>query len=73
MKHIAAVLIHSLVTSWLVQLLSTWLSVREVWGSIRGPVKSAQCRQELATDSMFLWRRKEIVVQAQRNGDGPHH
>ena len=25
------------------------LSVREVWGSIPGPVKSAQCRQRLAT------------------------
>ena len=30
------------------------LSVREVWGSIPGPVKSAQCRQRLAIVSSKL-------------------
>ena len=30
------------------------LSVREVWGSILGPVKSAQSRQRLATVATFL-------------------
>ena len=30
------------------------LSVREVWGSTPGPVKSTQCRQRLATVATFL-------------------
>ena len=47
------------------------LSVREVWGSIPGPVKSAQCRQRLATAAMFV---RSCVAQAlSRGGDGPRH
>ena len=46
------------------------LSVREVWGSIPGPVKSAQCRQRLATAATFL---RSCVVQALSRGDGPRH
>ena len=46
------------------------LSVREVWGSIPGPVKSAQCRQRLATVATFL---RSCVAQALSRGDGPHH
>ena len=30
------------------------ISVREVWGSIPGPVKSTQCRQRLATVATFF-------------------
>ena len=44
------------------------LSVREVWGSIPGPVKSAQCRQRLATGATFL---RSCVAQALSRGDGP--
>ena len=43
------------------------LSAREVWGSIPGPVKSAQCRQRLATVAMFL---RSCVAQALSRGDG---
>ena len=46
------------------------LSVREVWGSIPGPVKSAQCRQRLATAATFL---RSCVAQALSRGDGPRH
>ena len=46
------------------------LSVREVWGSIPGPVKSAQCRQRLATVATFLRSR---VAQALSRGDGPRN
>ena len=46
------------------------LSVREVWGSIPGPVKSAQCRQRLATVAMFL---RSCVAQALSRGDGPRN
>ena len=44
------------------------LSVREAWGSIPGSVKSAQCRQPLATDATFLRSR---VAKALSRGDGP--
>ena len=43
------------------------LSVREVWGSIPGPVKSTQCRQRLATVATFL---RSCVAQALSRGDG---
>ena len=46
------------------------LSVREVWGSILGPVKSAQCRQRLATVATFL---RSCVAQALSRGDGPRN
>ena len=46
------------------------LSVREVWGSIPGPVKSAQCRQRLATAATFL---RSCVAQALSRGDGPRY
>ena len=46
------------------------LSVREVWGSIPGPVKSAQRRQRLATVATFL---QSCVAQAQSRGDGPRN
>ena len=46
------------------------LSVPEVWGSIPGPVKLAQCRQRLATAAMFL---RSCGAQALRRGDGPRH
>ena len=46
------------------------LSVRELWGSIAGPVKSAQCRQRLATVAAFL---RSCVAQALSRGDGPRH
>ena len=46
------------------------LSVREVWGSIPGPVKSAQCRQRLATVVTFL---RSCVAQALSRGDGPRN
>ena len=42
------------------------LSVREVWGSIPGPVKSTQCRQRLATVATFL---PSSVAQALSRGD----
>ena len=45
-------------------------SVREIWGSIPGPVKSAQCRQRLATIVKFL---PSCVAQALSTGDGPRH
>ena len=44
------------------------LSVREVWGSDPGPIKSAQCRQRLATAATFL---RNCVSQALSRGDGP--
>ena len=46
------------------------LPVREVWGSIPGPVKSAQCRQRLATVAAFL---RSCVAQALSRGDGPRN
>ena len=46
------------------------LSVREVLGSIPGPVKSAQCRQRLATVAAFL---RSCVAQALSRGDGPRN
>ena len=46
------------------------LSVREVWGSIPGPVKSAQCRQRLATVATLL---RNCVAQALSRGDGPRN
>ena len=45
-------------------------SVREVRDSNPGSVKSAQCRQLLATAAMFLRSR---VAQALSRGDGPHN
>ena len=44
------------------------LSVREVWGSIPGSVKSAQCRQQLAIVATFI---RSCVAQALSRGDGP--
>ena len=46
------------------------LSVREVWGSIPGPVKSTQCRQRLATVATFL---RSCGAQALSRGDGPRN
>ena len=46
------------------------LSVREVWGSTPGPVKSTQCRQRLATVAMFL---RSCVAQVLSRGDGRRH
>ena len=46
------------------------LSVREVWGSIPGPVKSTQCRQRLATVATIL---RSCVAQALSRGDGPRN
>ena len=46
------------------------LTVREVWGSITGPVKSTQCRQRLATVATFL---RSCVAQALSRGDGPRN
>ena len=46
------------------------LSVWKVWGSIPGPVKSAQCRQRLAIAATFL---RSCVAQALSRGDGPRH
>ena len=46
------------------------LSVREVWGSIPGPVKSAQCCQRLATAATFL---RSCAVQALSCGDRPRY
>ena len=46
------------------------LSVREVWGSIPGPVKSTQCRQRFATVATFL---RSCVAQALSRGDGPRN
>ena len=46
------------------------LSVREVRGSIPGPVKSAQCRQRLATAATFL---RSCATQALSRGDGPRN
>ena len=46
------------------------LSVREVWGSIPGPVKSTQCRQRLATVATFL---RSCVAQTLSRGDGPYN
>ena len=44
--------------------------MREVWGSIPGPVKSTQCRQRLATAATFL---RSCVAQALSRGDMPRH
>ena len=44
--------------------------MREVWGSIPGPVKSAQCRQRLATAATLL---RSCVAQTLSRGDGPRH
>ena len=46
------------------------LSVRKVWGSITGPVKSTQCRQRLTTAAMFL---RSCVAQPLSRGDGPRN
>ena len=46
------------------------LSVREVWGSIPGPVKSTQCRQRLAIVATLL---RSCVAQALSRGDGPRN
>ena len=46
------------------------LSVREVWGSIPGLVKSTLCRQRLATTVTFL---RSCVALALSRGDGPRH
>ena len=46
------------------------ISVREVWGSIPGPVKSTQCRQRLATVATIL---RSCVAQALSRGDGPRN
>ena len=46
------------------------LSVREVLGSIPGPVKSTQGRQRLATVATFL---RSCVIQALSRGDGPRN
>ena len=46
------------------------LSVREVRGSIPGPVNSAQCRQRLATVATLL---RSCVAQALSRGGGPRH
>ena len=50
------------------QLLSISLSMREVWDSNPGPVKSdSQCRQRLATSAISL---RNCVVQALKGRDG---
>ena len=46
------------------------LSMREIWGSIRRPVESAQCRQRLATAATVL---RSCVAQALSRGDGHRH
>ena len=46
-------------------VVTTLLSVREVWGSILGPVKSTQCRQRLAT-AMTLLRSCEAQVLSRK-------
>ena len=46
------------------------LSEREVWGFNLGSVKSAQCRQRLATAATFL---RSCVDQALSCGHGPRH
>ena len=46
------------------------LSVREVWGSIPGPVKSTQCRQRLATVATFI---RSCVAQMLSRGDEPRN
>ena len=46
------------------------LSVREVWASIPGPVKSTQCRQRLATVATII---RSCVAQALSRGDGPRN
>ena len=46
------------------------LSVREVWGSIPGLVKSTQCRRRLATVATFL---RSCVAQALSRGNGPRN
>ena len=44
------------------------LSVREVWGLIPEPVKSAQCRKRLAIVATFL---RSCVAQVLSHRDGP--
>ena len=46
------------------------LSQQEVWDSTPRSVKSAQCRQRLATAAMFL---RSCVAQALSRGDKPRH
>ena len=46
------------------------LSVRDVWPSIPGPIKSALCRQRLATVATFV---RSCVAQALSRGDGLRH
>ena len=46
------------------------LSEQEVWGSTPILIKSAQCRQRLATAAMFLW---SCAAQAPSRRDGPRH
>ena len=48
------------------------LSVREVWGSVPGLVKSTQCRLRLATAATPTTRHG-CVVQALNRGDGPRN
>ena len=52
------------------QLLSSsgLVLVREVWGSISGPVKSDTVSPKLATAATFLG---SYAVQALNRGDGP--
>ena len=52
----------------LAQLLSAHAIGAEVWGSSPKPVKSAQCRQRLATAATFF---RSCVAQALSSGDGP--
>ena len=49
-------------------IITHTLSVQEVWGSIPGSVKSAQCRQQLAIVATFLW---SCVAQTPSRGYGP--
>ena len=46
------------------------LSVREVWGSMSGPLKSAQCRRRLSTVATFF---RSCVAQALSRGDVPRN
>ena len=46
------------------------LSVREVWGSIPGPIRSSQSRQRLAIVAKFV---RSCVAQTLSRGVGPRH
>ena len=52
------------------QLLSAYAIGAGGLSSNPGSVKSAQCRQRLATAAMFL---RSCVAQALSHGDGPRH